>query len=150
MRRFLLLLTSLIMLSHMANAQKGQEIKQTLLDFNSAVTNKDIDKASNMFDNDSNVILAGSGKEELHKGNAAIRKFLERFLSNPFRVSWNMSNMSVDQNKETAWAFVDGTATIKHDNGQVVEMPYRITVVMVKKGKTWKWKLFNGSVPQTS
>lgn len=148
MTRFLLLLTTLMVLSHIASAQKVQDIQQTLLDFNSAVTNKDIEKATSVFDNDSNVILAGSGKDELHKGNVAIRKFLERFLSQPFSVSWNMSNMSVNQNNKTAWAFVDGTATIQYDNGQVANMPYRITVVMVKKGKIWKWKLFNGSVPE--
>ena len=61
-----------------------------------------------------------------------------------------MSNMTVDQNGETAWAFVDGTATVNQDNGKVMEMPYRITVVMVQKGKAWKWRLFNGSVPEVN
>lgn len=58
-----------------------------------------------------------------------------------------MSNVSINRNKETAWAFVDGAVTIKQDNGSIVQMPYRITVVMIKKGSSWKWRLLNGSEP---
>ncbi|HVK96696.1 MAG TPA: nuclear transport factor 2 family protein [Flavisolibacter sp.] len=132
----------------MVNAQNTQDIKQTLHDFNSAVTNKDIDQAFSVFDNDANVLLAGSGIEELHKGNAAIRNFLKTFFSNPFYVSWDMSNMTIDQNLDTAWVFVNGAVTINHDNGSTSNMPYRITVVMIIKDAAWKWRLFNGSVPQ--
>ncbi|KAA3437639.1 YybH family protein [Rufibacter hautae] len=131
-----------------AYAQNLQSVKQTLTDWNEAIMYKDIEKAISVFDDNANVIVIGSGKEEVHKGNAEIRKFLERFFTNPFSASWDMSNVSIDSNKKTAWAFVNGEATIKGDDGSIIKMPYRITVVMVWKGATWKWRLFNGSVPE--
>lgn len=132
----------------MTAEQNTEDIRKTLIDFNHAIATKDVNRALAVFDTNANVILAGSSIDELHMGNEAIKKFLEKFLSNPFRVSWDLTNMRVGQNDNTAWIFVDGKAIIDRDNGKRTEMPYRITVVMVKKDDTWKWRLFNGSVPE--
>lgn len=123
-------------------------IRQTLIDFNNAVHGKDADRAYAVFDRDARIILAGSAINEIHRGNDSIKKFLRSFLSNSFRVSWDLTHTSVDQNGETAWVFVDGKVTIQEDAGGQTVMPYRITVVMVQREGQWKWRLFSGSVPQ--
>jgi len=129
-------------------SQDTEQIKQTLFDWNRAIENKDITKATGLFDKDAEVILIGSAKNEVHKGIAEIKSFLERYFTNPFRLSWDLGNIHIDQNNETAWAFVDGSVTKKQDSGSAVTTPYRITVVMVKKGNAWKWRLFSGAVPE--
>lgn len=148
MKQFFLFLALSLILQYMTHAQNEPGIRKTFLDFNTAISNKDIDSAMAVFDDDADIILAGSDIQELHKGPAPIRSFLKNLFAKPFRVSWDFSNMTVDQNQETAWMFAEGKAIIKQDDGQVVTMPYRLTLVMVKKGETWKWRLFNGSVPQ--
>ena len=129
-------------------AQDTRFIKQTLLDWNKAVMTKNVEMATSIFDNNAKVIFAGSEENEIFKGISEIRHSIEDFFSKPLSLSWEFTNMTIDQNKETAWVFVDGTATLKRNNGSTETTPYRITVVMVKKGTAWKWRLFNGSVPE--
>ena len=129
-------------------AQDTLAIKQTLLNWNKAVTTKNVEMAASVFDNEAKVIFAGSEENEIFKGVSAIRHSIEEFFSKPVTLSWNFTHLAIDQNKETAWVFVDGTITLKRNNGSTVTTPYRITVVMVKKGKAWKWRLFNGSAPE--
>ncbi len=131
-----------------AYSQDAKQIKQTLLDWNSAIENKDAQKATSLFDDNAKVILIASTRNEVNQGNSEIKAFLERYFTNPFTVSWDLSNVYIDQNNETAWAFIDGSVTKKHDRGSAVTRLYRITVVMVKKGNTWKWRLFSGAVPE--
>ena len=129
-------------------AQDTQSIKQTLLDWNKAIMTKNVEMATSIFDNNAKVIFVGSEEKEIFKGILEIRHSIEDFFSKPLNLSWDLTNMAIDQNKETAWVFVDGTATLKQNTGSTVTTPYRMTVIMVKKGKAWKWKLFNGSVPE--
>lgn len=137
-----------LFLFSIANAQDEQKIRHTLDEWNKAIMSKDLAAALGVFDQHANVILAGSEENEIHRGNAAIKLFLESFFAKPLTLSWDMRNAQVEQNKNTAWIFVDGSATVKQKNGSTATTPYRITVVMIKKGSEWKWRLFNGSVPE--
>jgi len=112
-----------ILFINAAFAQDTQFIKQTLLDWNKAILTKNIEMATSMFDNNAKVILVGSEENEIHKGNSEIRHFLEDFFSKPINLSWDLTNVTIDQNKETAWVFVDGTAALKQDNGSTVTTP---------------------------
>jgi hypothetical protein len=71
----------------MTTSETSTDILQTLTAFNNAVRTKNAAEAFSVFDSNAHIILAGSSKEELHQGTAAVRIFLESFLSNPFTVS---------------------------------------------------------------
>lgn len=79
-----LLFCVLVCFHQPAKAQNFQDIRQTLTDWNNAVMNKDLEKAISVFDSNAKVILIGSGREELFKGNTDIRKFLYAFLLSHF------------------------------------------------------------------
>jgi ketosteroid isomerase-like protein len=88
MNPVIFILTTLFAFSrNITSAQNFQDIKQTLIEWNNAVVNKDVEKGYNIFDSSAIIIFAGSSKPELFKGNAEIRKFLTTFFARPFRLS---------------------------------------------------------------
>jgi hypothetical protein len=60
-----------------------------------------------------------------------------------------MNQINIDNNGKTAWVFVNGKMIVNfHKGGQRIT-PYRFAGIMVKKNGNWKWRLFDGSVPES-
>jgi hypothetical protein len=60
-----------------------------------------------------------------------------------------MNRIDIDCNGKTAWVFIDGKMIVDFHKGGRKVTPYRFTGIMVKKKGVWKWRLFDGSVPQS-
>jgi hypothetical protein len=61
-------------------------------------------------------------------------------------MSWDMSDITINQHGGAAGAYINSTLTIKQDT-TITQMPYRLAVVMIKTRSAWKWKYYCGSVP---
>jgi len=59
-----------------------------------------------------------------------------------------MNRVDIDCNNKTVWVFVDGKMIVDFHKGGKKVTPYRFTGIMVKNKGVWKWRLFDGSVPQ--
>lgn len=123
------------------------EILKTLDQWNTASKNAELDKFMALFDDSENILLVGSAKGEVYKGKVQIREWLSQ-LYGFAGFSWEMNSVEIDANKNTAWVFVEGFMVVKPHKGEARKTPYRFTGILVKKGGEWKWRLFNGSVPQ--
>ncbi len=99
------------------------------------------------FDEGADLLVVGSDKGEVFQGRAAIEGWLGKLLAGN-RFGWQMDRVDIDVNGDTAWAFVDGSMTVRAPGGKVrFTTPYRFTAVLVKRGDRWAWRLFHGSVP---
>lgn len=129
------------------NSADATAIRNTITEWNNAAMNKDLEKAIALFDSSSTTMVIGAVSTEVFRGFNQIRESLVRLFAKPFRLSWDIGDVTIDQNKETAWAFMSGTLHIKPDNGPADQKPYRMMIVMIRTGQGWKWRLYNGSVP---
>ena len=124
-----------------------KEILETLKLWNTAASAANVDKAILLFDNSDNIMLIGSDSGEVYKGKDQIKGWLTQIFKN-VSFSWEMNRIDIDYNGNTAWLFVDGLMIVKFNNGETFKKPYRFSGIMVKKKKTWKWRLFDGSEPK--
>ena len=149
----LAILIVFLILSNVATAQKcsekvKSEITKTLETWNTACKNANLEQVMSMFDDTDNIMVVGSDKGEISKGKEEINKWVGQLFKNA-GFSWEMNRIDIDNNGKTAWVFVDGKMIVNfHKGGQRIT-PYRFTGIMVKKNGVWKWRLFDGSVPES-
>jgi ketosteroid isomerase-like protein len=123
------------------------EITETLKTWNTACKNADLEQVMAMLDNTAEIMVVGSDKGEINKGTEEVRNWIGRIFGFA-GFSWEMDRIDIDSNGKTAWVFMDGKMIVDFKKGGQRVTPYRFTGIMVKKGGVWKWRLFDGSVPQ--
>ncbi len=129
-----------------SRSQTRQEISSTLDAWNSACSARDPKRVMAMIDDGPDVMVVGSDKGEVFKGREQIEGWLKGLLA-VRGFSWEMDRVDIDANGATAWAFVEGRMVVADTSGTVLgKPPYRFTSVMVKKGETWKWRVFDGAI----
>ncbi|RYY94307.1 MAG: SgcJ/EcaC family oxidoreductase, partial [Chitinophagaceae bacterium] len=143
----MLLLLPLPGLFAQTNAKDAVAIAATLHTWDKALRAGDAAAAASVFDEDEHVLMIGSAPGEKFRGKAAIRAMLNGFVKSGHEVAWDLANATIDQNGNTAWVFVDGAMRIKEPGGNSTEMPYRLSIVLVRRGNAWKWRFFHGGVP---
>jgi hypothetical protein len=69
----------------------------------------------------------------------------------PFVFSFDLDNAVLHHEGDHAWVFVDGNMVRTGDRGNSVgkvgRSPYRFSITMVRRGGSWRWQMFHGSVP---
>ena len=123
------------------------EITEALKIWNTACKNADLEQAMSMLDITDGLMVVGSADGEINKGPNEARKWVSQIFGFA-GFSWEMNRIDIDSNGKTAWVFMDGKMIVDfHKGGQKIT-PYRFTGILVKKKDGWKWRLFDGSVPQ--
>jgi ketosteroid isomerase-like protein len=143
---FLSVFTSALYAQKSSEKVKG-EITETLTKWNAACKNANIDLVMSMLDTTDGLMVVGSDKGEINKGKDEVKAWLSQLFGFA-GFSWEMNRVDIDSNGKTAWVFMDGKMIVNfHKGGQKVT-PYRFTGILIKKKDGWKWRLFDGSVPQ--
>lgn len=142
-----LLLTFFTISSAQTKDKVQMEIEEKLKEWNDTAKKADLEKFMSLYDNSSTIILVGSDKGEVFEGKQQINDWLTGlFKNNSFE--WEMNTVSIDHFENTAWVFVDGAMIVTNSKGIKNQTPYRFTGILIKKNHQWKWRLFNGSIPQ--
>jgi ketosteroid isomerase-like protein len=123
------------------------EITEALKSWNAACKNANIDLAMSMLDKRDGLMVVGSAGGEINKGYDECKAWASQIFGFA-GFSWEMSRIDIDSNGKTAWVFVDGKMIVEFHKGGKKVTPYRFTGILVKKNGVWKWRLFDGSVPQ--
>jgi ketosteroid isomerase-like protein len=134
------------------SAQKSSEkvkneIAEALKIWNTACKNAKLDQVMSMLDNTDGLMVVGSANGEINKGQEEVKAWLGQLFGFA-GFSWEMDRIDIDSNGKTAWVFVDGKMIVNFKKGGTKVTPYRFTGILVKKKGAWKWRLFDGSVPQ--
>lgn len=133
----------------MANDQV--EIRATLDALNDACAKRDIHAFMGLFEENDQILLVGSDTGEVYHGRKEISGFMEMLFNLPFVFSFDLKNLTLRQDRNSAWLFTDGNMIHTGDKGEsagtVAAKPYRFSVTLVKRDEVWKWQLFHGSVP---
>ena len=145
----LLTLTSCFIEQEESNSPKDTmaTIQKNLLEFAAYAKAKDADSMILMFDNSNDILLVGSDSSEIKHGLKEISDSFKERLSKPYTINWDFTNAEIFATNQVAWAFNNKSVTLLNADGSQIRIPYRLTSVWIKKGKNWKLKFFNGSVP---
>ena len=129
-------------------ANKGikKEIAAALELWNNSARNRDVNHFMDLFDNSDAIMAVGSDSGEVFKGKEQIEGWMKMLFAHR-SFSWEMKRVDIDYNGNTAWVFMDGSMIVTNDKGKTAKFPYRFTGILVKVKNTWKWRLFDGSVP---
>jgi ketosteroid isomerase-like protein len=124
------------------------EVRQALDKFSDVSGRGDVALFMSQFDSVADIMMIGTSKEQVFKGRAAIEQWLTPLLPTK-HISFQMDRVDISSHGETAWAFVEGSETVRDETGKVLASdPYRFTAVLVKQGDRWVWRLFHGSTPE--
>ncbi len=132
-------------------APDDQAIRDTLKVLNSSLTARDIDLFMGLFEHSDDILLVGPDPGQVYRGWDAIRHYMFQVFHLPAVASFDLRDVVVKQNGDSAWVYVGGPALRTVDQGPsggaMTHEPYRYTVVMVREDGHWRWQLFHGSVP---
>lgn len=142
----LLMQTFIVLSAQKPDDKVKMQISKTLETWSVACKNADVDQVMSMFDNTATIMVVGSDKGEINKGKDEIKKWLDQ-LFGVAGFSWEMKRIDIDDNGKTAWVFMDGNMVVNFHKGGTKITPYRFTGILVKKKGEWKWRVFNGSIP---
>jgi ketosteroid isomerase-like protein len=123
------------------------EINDALKIWNTACKSANTDLVMSMLDKTDGLMVVGSADGEINKGKEEVKAWISQIFGFA-GFSWEMNRIDIDSNGKTAWVFVDGKMIVEFHKGGKKVTPYRFTGIMVKKNGAWKWRLFDGSVPQ--
>jgi ketosteroid isomerase-like protein len=154
-KKFLFQAAIMILFSLTVNSLSAQkssdkvenEIREVLKTWNTTCKSANVDQVMSLFDDSKDIMVIGSADGEVNKGKEEIKAWASQIFG-VAGFSWEMNRIDIDCNANTAWVFVEGKMIVDfHKGGQKVT-PYRFTGILIKKKGGWKWRLFDGSVPQ--
>ncbi len=131
-----------------SEAAADSAIRSSIDRMNQALATKDFQTVMNVFDDADDIIVIGSDTGEVFIGRERVKVFMKMIVSMPFVFSFDMNQVVISHNEQTAWVFVDGNMVHTRSSGKVTKVPYRIMAVTVRRGNDWKWKVFSGSIPR--
>jgi ketosteroid isomerase-like protein len=99
-----------------------------------------------LFGPDADVVFIGSEADETAIGPVALQVRLKEIFSRPESYSWEWKWRSVSAAESVAWVTADA-AVLAKGGGRDLALPYRLTVVMERRGDRWLWMQYHGSEP---
>jgi hypothetical protein len=122
------------------------DIQSALDRLNALVGSKDMGIV-NAFDDDADVLLAGSEADEVMRGKPALTAFFEAMFARPVTIGWDWTRIDGSSQGNVFWLFAEGHAVLDHD-GTVTRIPYRLSGVLVRRDGNLHWRLFHGAEPR--
>lgn len=125
----------------------GQKVealaKSALGELNAALQLRDPSIASRFH---KSALFVGSEPGEFARGRGAIAALLERIFASAATVQFEWASVEASRSGDSLWFFADGSAVIAA-SGDVCRRPYRLTGVLGRTRRGWRWRLFHGSEP---
>jgi uncharacterized protein (TIGR02246 family) len=129
-----------------ADLQTEAAVMAVLDDFNDAVATRNFNKVLGLFTSDQDVFLLASEAGERAIGREELESFFRRAFSRSAAYSWTWREWIVSASGPVAWVALDATVHMSDEQG-VRSAPYRITVVLERRGGKWLLVQYHGSEP---
>ena len=91
-------------------------------------------------------LVVVTSEDPLLRGPAELRRFLDRYVASETTYSWEWDRHDVSSSGSVAWLLADGTE-IAVSEDRVVRHPYRMTMVLERRGADWLLRQVHGSSP---
>jgi ketosteroid isomerase-like protein len=127
------------------NAVIETELIGVLERFCTGFADRDAEAVMRLFAPDSDVAVITS-EEPLLRGPVELTRFLGRYGDGPTSYSWEWDRHDVSIAGSVAWLLAEGTETAATED-RVEQHPYRMTMVLERRGDRWLLRQVHGSSP---
>jgi uncharacterized protein (TIGR02246 family) len=127
------------------DAQTDAELIAVLERFCSAFSDRDAEAVMSLFDPDPDLVVVTS-EASLLRGPAELKRFLDRYVEGATTYSWKWDRHEVSKAGSVAWLLAEGTETAV-TGGRLQQHPYRMTMVLERRGDRWVLMQVHGSSP---
>jgi hypothetical protein len=91
-------------------------------------------------------LVVVTSEEPLLRGPTELRRFLDRYVEGETTYSWEWERHDISSSGSVAWLLAEGTE-IAASEDQVVQHPYRMTMVLERREGDWLLRHVHGSSP---
>lgn len=120
-----------------ASKETEQQVVAALEGWAAAYGDKDADAYAAAFGDGDDVLLLGTGSDEVVVGRDKIAELLRRDFEEAESVLVNLGGLQVSSNGDVAWAVTHDAAVEATIGGQHLTMPLRITTVLRRTDGHW-------------
>lgn len=111
-------------------------IRKVLDEFAAAYASRNVDAVIRCFVREPDMVMVGTGADEIRIGPDQLREQIERDLSQAERLELQLGEIHVSGRDDVAWTFAQPVVTAMVD-GEQVRMPLRMTLVLVHDQGQW-------------
>ncbi|MEA2623528.1 MAG: hypothetical protein QOH61_2438 [Chloroflexota bacterium] len=115
--------------------------------FDALVTRRDAEAGARLFVEDSRAVMWGSERDERATGPAEIAALHQGIADYPGELTFRWRQRHAHVHDDVAWVNADGEVTVSPMGAEPRTTPYRLTAVLVRRQREWRWHTFNGSEP---
>jgi uncharacterized protein (TIGR02246 family) len=120
-------------------------IRSLLERLNQGFARQDVQQVLKLFAPDPEITFIGSEAGETAAGPAELRNLLEGLFARPETYRWHWGELHINTNGQTAWLV--SHAVLLVEGPESLELPYRITLVLQRRGTSWRIMHYHGSEP---
>jgi len=129
-----------------ADTETHREVTDILDRLSDAIAHGDAARVLGEFAAGEDVVMFGSEEAETAYGHEQLAALWERVLSRGQRYRWQWSEQNVARRGAVAWLSTTATVTLE-ESGAMRDIPYRLTLVLVREAERWAIVLYHGSEP---
>jgi len=129
-----------------ADAITETALMKILEDLGEAFASKDVQRVLGHAAPDADLVMLGSEEGEKAIGRRELEDLLEGVYSRPMSYSLEWRWHSVSAEGAVAWVVAEGLVHVASAD-QHLSSPYRLTMVLVKRGDKWLMVHYHGSEP---
>jgi ketosteroid isomerase-like protein len=123
----------------------GPAIRDLLEQLNQGFARRDVEQVLNLFAPGPETMFIGSEAEEIAAGPEQLRNLLEALFARAESYHWRWGQLHIGAAGQAAWVVTQATLVV--EGPQPLELPYRMTVVLRRRGTTWLIVHYHGSEP---
>jgi uncharacterized protein (TIGR02246 family) len=123
----------------------GPAIRDLLERLNQGFARQDVQHILDLFASDPEIVYLGSEAGETAIGPRQLRTLLEALFARPETYQWRWGQLHVSVIGQLAWLSTE--ATLQVQGRERLELPYRITLVLQRRGDNWLVVHYHGSEP---
>jgi uncharacterized protein (TIGR02246 family) len=126
----------------------GPAMLDLLERLNQGFARHDVKQVLGLFSPDRDIVFIGSEADETATGLVQLRTLLERLLARPETYQWRWGETRARVTGQVAWLATEGILVVEGPEQQ--QLPYRITLVLQRRGDRWLIVHYHGSEPVTT
>jgi uncharacterized protein (TIGR02246 family) len=123
------------------------DVRALIDEWSAAYASKDLDRLMELFGDGDDVLVFGTGADEIRRGQDQLRAQAERDFGQADSLEFETGDVRIGSSGDVAWATMDNARVNASAGGQEMSLPIRATLVLVRGDGGWVVQHAHVSVP---
>ena len=130
-----------------AKPEVEKQVREVLDRWRDAYASKDVDALLKTFSDDDDVLVFGTGADEVRLGQEQLREQAQRDFDQSDSLELETGEIRISTSGDAAWATMDSARVDADAGGQTMSLPIRATILLMRGGDGWLIHHAHVSVP---